>query len=233
MALTTYPLNNVKFSAEDAELFHCTRTSGVFDGEDFACSVTGAGNTVTVGIGIGWIRNSKFSGKVVALKEPMTLDLGVADSMNPRIDAVVLRFDANANETTVAAKKGTAAASPVPPEVVRTEAVYELHLYHVRRDPGAAAIPVGALTDLRLDSKYCGLMEDDITPKDGAISEDQLPVVPMKKGGTGAQNGADGLKNLLAAGYLVMSGYQIVSSTEEIPADAPDGAVFLIPIGEA
>lgn len=232
MALTTYPLNNVQFSAEDAELFHCTRTSGVFDGEDFACSVTGAGNTVTVGIGIGWIRNSKFSGKVVALKEPMTLDLGVADSVNPRIDAVVLRFDANANETTVVAKKGTAAASPVPPEVVQTEAVYELHLYHVRREPGAAAIPVGALTDLRLDSKYCGLMEDDVTPKDGAISENQLPVVPMKKGGTGASDGASGLANLLAAGYMKLSSFQVVASVEDIPADAPEYALFLVPMEE-
>jgi hypothetical protein len=230
MALTTYPLNNVKFSAADAELFHCTRTSGVFDGDDFACSASGADNSVTVGIGIGWIRNSKFSGKVVALKESMTLDFGVADSVNPRIDAVVIRFDANANKTTVEAKKGTAAASPVPPEVLRTEAVYELHLYHVRREPGAAAIPVGALTDLRMDNKYCGLMEDDVSPKAGAISENQLPVVPMSKGGTEAKNGADGLKNLLAAGYMVASTYQIVASVEAIPADAPEGAVFLVPM---
>ena len=60
MSLITYPLDNKDYEAQDAELFHCTRTSGIFDGDDFACSVNGADNYVTVGIGIGWIRNSAF-----------------------------------------------------------------------------------------------------------------------------------------------------------------------------
>lgn len=57
-----------------------------------------------------------------------------------------------------------------------------------------------------------------------------VEVIPMTGGGTGAQNGADGLKNLLAAGYMQLSGYQIVASVEEIPADAPDGSLFLVPM---
>jgi len=229
MALTTYPLNNADFDARDAELFHCTRTSGIFDGGDFACSVTGADNNVTVGIGIGWIRNSRFSGKVIALKNALMLDIGVADATYPRIDAVVIRFDANANRTDIIAKHGTASENPLPPEVVQTESIYELHLYHVRREAGATAVAVGNLTDLRMNRAYCGLMQDDVTPKEGAIDVASLPVVPMSKGGTGAQNGADGLKNLMAAGYMVASGYQIVESVEAIPADAPVGAVFFVP----
>lgn len=230
MPITTYPLNNVDYTAADAELFHCTRTSGVFDGSDFACSATGADNNITVDIGIGWIRNSKFRGKVVALKAPETKDLGVADSISPRIDAVVIRFDANANETNIIVKKGTPATNPAPPDVVRTEAVYELHLCHVRREPGTVSIPVSAITDLRANRAYCGLMEDDVTPKEGAISANQLPIVPLDKGGTGGKTGEEGLKNLLASGYMVASGYQIVDSVEAIPADAPEGAVFLVPM---
>lgn len=230
--VVTYPLNNADFGATDAELFHCTRTSGVFDGNDFSCIATGADNNVTVGEGIGWIRNTRFSGKVVALKEPVILDLGVADATYPRIDAVALRFDANANKTMVVAIHGRAAADPEPPEVVRTEGIYELHLCHVRRGAGTTAISVGSLTDIRMNEKYCGLMQDDVTPRGSAITAEQLPVVPMSKGGTGAQSGSDGLKNLLAAGYMQLSNKQIVERVEDIPADAPEGAVFFVPVEE-
>lgn len=227
--VVTYPLNNVDFGAADAELFHCTRTSGIFDGGDFECSVTGADNNVTVGEGIGWIRNAKFSGKVVALKEPMILNLGVADATYPRIDTVALQFDANANKTEVVVIPGTPATNPEPPEPIRAAGIYELHLYHVRREAGATTISVGSLTDIRMDSKYCGLMQDDVTPRGGAITPEQLPVVPMSKGGTGARNGAEGLKNLLAAGYMIASEHQIMASVDDIPKNAPVNAVFLAP----
>lgn len=200
MALITYPLNDKDFDASDAELFHCTRSSGIFDGDDFACSVTGADNSVTVGIGIGWIRNSRFSGKVIALKSALTLDLGVADSTNPRIDAVVIQFDANANATEVVIKKGTPASSPAAPEVSRTEALYELHLCHVRREAGASSISVADVTDLRANKTYCGLMEDDVTARDREnVNEDQLPVIPIIKGGTEATTADAARKNLGAA----------------------------------
>lgn len=222
----TYPLNDADYSAEDAELFHCTRTSGVFDGGDFECSVTGADNSVTVGVGIAWIRNAKFRGKVAALQEPMFLNLGVADAAYPRIDAVAIQFDANANKTEIVAIHGTPAANPEPPEPIRMESLYELHLYHVRREAGATAIPVGSLTDVRMNEKYCGLMQDDVTPRGGAITQEQLPVVPVSKGGTGAQNGSEGLKNLLAAGYMQLSPYQIVEELPN-PAGLPNGAWFV------
>jgi len=54
-------------------------------------------------------------------------------------------------------------------------------------------------------------------------------VIPVTSGGTGAQEGSEGLKNLLAAGYMQLSGYQIVASVDEIPEDAPEGAVFFVP----
>ena len=162
--MITYPLNNILYSAEDAELFHCTRTSGVFSADDeFAASVTGADNTVTIGPGIAWIRNARFSGKVAANKTSVSLDMGLADGSYPRIDAVVIQFDANANQTAIVVKQGVAASRPVPPEVVRVEAVYELHLYHVRRAAGAAVVSAADITDIRQDRNYCGVMMDDVT----------------------------------------------------------------------
>lgn len=178
MALVTYPLNNIQYSAEDAELFHCTRTSGVFAAdEDFSASVSGADNTVNIGQGIAWIRNSRFSGKVVANKSSVDIDMGLADGTYPRIDAIVIRFDANKNETEIVKKEGSAASSPVAPEVVRTEALYELHLYHVRRRAGATSILASDITDLRPDVNYCGVMSDDVTMLgDDFINKNQIGV---------------------------------------------------------
>lgn len=163
MAIITYPLNNIEYTAEDAELYHATRTSGVFANDDFPITVSGDGNVVTIGEGIGWIRNSKFSGKVVANKAEMTLDLGLPHATYPRIDAVVLQFNANANASEIIVKNGTAQTDPMPPEVVRTESIYELHLYHVYREAGAASVTASNVTDLRSDSAYCGIMSDDVT----------------------------------------------------------------------
>lgn len=163
MAIITYPLNNIEYTAEDAELYHATRTSGVFANDDFPITVSGDGNVVTIGEGIGWIRNSKFSGKVVANKSEMSLDLGLPHATYPRIDAVVLQFNANANASEIIVKNGTAKTNPMPPEVVRTESVYELHLYHVYREAGAASVTASNVTDLRSDSAYCGIMSDDVT----------------------------------------------------------------------
>lgn len=170
MAIITYPLNNIEYTAEDAELYLATRTSGVFANDDFPITVPGDGNIVTIGEGIGWIRNSKFSGKVVANKTEMSLDLGLPHATYPRIDAIVLRFSANSNATEIIVKNGTAQTNPIPPNVVRTESVYELHLYHVYRPAGAASVTASNVTDLRMNESYCGIMRDGVT----GIPTDQL-----------------------------------------------------------
>ena len=174
MALVTYPLNDIDYTAEDAELFHCTRTSGVHSKSSFPYSVTGANNVVTIGAGVAWIHNTDFSGKVAALKASHSVNLGVPDSTYPRIDAIVLQFSANNNETNVVIKKGTAASSPAAPAVTRTASVYELHLYHVRREAGATAITAADITDLRLNSSYCGLMADSVTSIDTSAINSQV-----------------------------------------------------------
>ena len=174
MAFTTYPLNDIDYQAEDAELFHVTRTSGVYASGHFPISVTGTDNNVVIGKGIGWIKNTEFSGKVFASKEETTLNVGVPDASLPRIDAVVVRFDANQNETYLTTKQGSVGSTPNPPEVERGEYIYELHLYHIRRKPGATAITPGDVTDLRMDANYCGLMADSVTQVDMAAINAQI-----------------------------------------------------------
>lgn len=176
MALVTYPLNNIEYSAEDAELFHVTRTSGIYANDSFNYSVSGGDNTVVIGTGIGWIKNSEFSGKVIALKEAISLDMGLPDSVYPRIDSIVIQFDANKNETNIIAKQGTAASYPIAPSVIQTESVYELHLYHVHRKAGSIYITTDNITDLRLNNSYCGLMADSVTNIDKTIIDTTLSV---------------------------------------------------------
>ena len=174
MAFVTYPLDDIDFSAEDAELFHCTRTSGIYAQEDFSISVTGVDNTVRIGAGVGWIRNTRFKGKVIAQKEETQIDMGLPDASYPRYDVVAIRFTANSNGTAVVVKKGTPASYPALPAITQTEAVYELYLYSIRREVGATSITAKAITDLRLDPDYCGLMGDSVTRIDTTAINAQI-----------------------------------------------------------
>lgn len=164
--MITYPLNKIDYQATDAELFHCTRNSGIYASDDFVCTVTGADNNVTIGAGIGWIRNSKFSGKVIANKSDVVLDLGLADASLNRWDIVAIQFDKNNNATDLVVKHGTPASTPVRPEIVQTEILYELYLAAFYRKAGATTINASDVYDLRLDATVCGLMADSVTEID-------------------------------------------------------------------
>lgn len=177
MDLITYPLNNIEYQAEDAELFHATRTSGVFAGDDFSVSAEGNGRVVSISPGIGWIANSKFSGKVIAKKEQTSLTMPISGTFLPRIDAVILRFDVSENKTIVTYKSGVESSSPAAPEVVRTESVYELHLCHIMRNAGTATISDSDITDLRANPDYCGFVS-------GALADQALALVGGTMRGT-------------------------------------------------
>lgn len=174
MNLTTYPLDDIDYTGYDASLFHCTRNSGIYAGDDFTYSVSGADNSVKLSPGIAWMRLSRFKGMVSALKTETVVDMGLPDSIYPRLDRLVLQFDANKNAVAVVAKKGTAASNPNPPERFTTEALFELHLLQVRRNPGAVSISAADVTDLRMDSTCCGLMADSVTSVDTSAISAQI-----------------------------------------------------------
>ena len=228
MAFITYPLNMVDYTAEDAELFHCTRNSGIYADDDFQCVASGVDNTITVGEGIGWIRNSKYSGKVFANKTAEVVDLGLADASLPRYDVIAIQFNKAQNLTKIVVKNGTPANSPKIPERSVTESIYELYLCKVYRPAGAVTITADNLTDTRLDAKLCGLMGDSVTSVDTSAIDAQVKalienleaeiqgvkdtsglmhtsdwvengVIPVNKGGTGATTAAEA-RNALGLG---------------------------------
>lgn len=174
MTLTTYPLDDYDYSGDDAALFHCTRTTGIYAGEDFAFSVSGADNIIKLSPGLAWLRINRFKGMAAALKNETSIDLGLPDSVYPRIDRVALQFNANKNNTEVVVKKGTAASNPLPPERSTSEALFEIHLLEVRREPGAVSITAADITDLRLDANYCGLMAESVTKVDTRAINSQV-----------------------------------------------------------
>ena len=254
MAIITYPLNNIEYTAEDVELYLATRTSGVFANNDFPITVSGDGNIVTIGEGIGWIRNSKFSGKVVANKAEMPLNLGLPHATYPRIDAVVLQFNANSNSSEIIVKNGTAQTNPTPPEVVQTESVYELHLYHVYRPAGAASVTVSNVTDLRLNENYCGLLRDGVTriPTDqlqnqvnalleqlrqnleqassGQIIDGSITTIKLANGAVTNEK-TDFSGGFSPAGPIRLTkGVHYFDSVEDIPAGTDQGRLYLVKV---
>jgi len=66
---------------------------------------------------------------------------------------------------------------------------------------------------------------EDVTS--GIFSTDRIPVIPMSKGGTEATSGSDGLKNLLAAGPMVLSSNQY-GVADKLPASAIIGQIFFV-----
>lgn len=161
--MITYPLNNVEYTAEDAELYCATRTSGVYSTNDFSIRISDDGTKAIVSPGLAWIRNAEFSGKVVAQKTTIEVPLSKPDPVLDQHDAVAIRFDANANKSEIVLKAGDPGGSL--PSIERTAVVYELFLYEIYYKNGAASQAI----DLRSDESYCGIMQDAVTTALGNV----------------------------------------------------------------
>lgn len=162
MAIITYPLNDVEYTAEDAETYLCTRISGVYAAESFPATVTEA-RKITIGTGMAWINNGTFKGKSVVSTENVSVAIPIADGALPRIDRIVLRFTKSTNESTFEVKTGTPASSPVAPTLTRSELLYELGLYTVSVPAGSLTVSAADVTNTMLDESVCGLMRDGVT----------------------------------------------------------------------
>lgn len=197
--IVTYPLGGITYDAEDAAAYFSTRTSGVFSTEeDFAVTVAEDGGTaVTVGAGRAWMHVSRFTGQSVTLREAQTLTLPLADSALPRIDRVVLRYDATSRSTSLQVLQGAPSSEPAGPDLSRTEMVYDLCLAEVSRPAGQTSVSAADLTDTRTDAALCGLMRDGVT----GIPMDELGRQALAK----AKETAELCDKLLASytgGYL-------------------------------
>ena len=161
--IVLYPADGYDFDAADVAAYLAGLTSGVFSSaEDFP--VTAAdGLKVTVGAGRGWVHPSRFTGYSITKREADTLTLPLADPSLPRIDRIVMRYDAGARAASLQVLQGTASSTPTAPAISRTELIYDLCLAEITRPAGSTAVTTGQITDTRLDEKLCGIVRDGVT----------------------------------------------------------------------
>ena len=161
--IVLYPANDCDFDAADVAAYLAGLTSGVFSGaEDFPVTAAG-GLTVTVGAGRGWVHPSRFTGYSITKREADTLALPLADPSLPRIDRIVMRYDAGARAVSLQVLQGTASSTPTAPAISRTELIYDLCLAEITRPAGSTSISTDQITDTRLDEALCGIVRDSVT----------------------------------------------------------------------
>lgn len=161
--IVLYPANGVDFDAADVAAYLAGLTSGVFSSaDDFPVTAAG-GLKVTVGAGRGWVHPSRFTGYSITKRESDTLTMPLADPSLPRIDRIVIRYDAGARAASLQVLQGTASSTPTAPAISRTELIYDLCLAEITRPAAAASITTGQITDTRLDEALCGLVRDGVT----------------------------------------------------------------------
>ena len=168
--IVLYPANGFDFDAADVAAYLAGLTSGVFSSaEDFPVTAAG-GLTVTVGAGRGWVHPSRFTGYSITKRESDTLTMPLADPSLPRIDRIIMRYDAGARAASLQVLQGTASSTPTAPAISRTELIYDLCLAEITRPAGSTSITTGQITDTRLDEALCGIVRDSVT----GISTDEL-----------------------------------------------------------
>lgn len=161
--IVLYPANGFDFDAADVAAYLAARASGVFSSaEDFPVTAAG-GLKITVGAGRGWVHPSRFTGYSITKREADTLTMPLADPSLPRIDRIVMRYDAGARAASLQVLQGTASSAPTAPAISRTELIYDLCLAEITRPAGSTSISTGQITDTRLDEALCGIVRDGVT----------------------------------------------------------------------
>ena len=173
MAEKCFPLENTMYTAEDAQMWFATRTSGVYAGTHLP--VTAAGTMdLSVGTGIAWLHYDMFAGCVYGNTDIRTLTVEMSDAQYDRIDRVCVRLEMLNNRCYLYIKKGAAANSPVPPELQRDNVAYEISVAQIYVGVGVTGINAGDITDERLDADVCGLMSDGVTGIDTSVIQAQF-----------------------------------------------------------
>ena len=155
-----------KYKAVDfASYFSKLLTNGVFPNPSTNLQVISNNNmTITIKAGAAWI-----NGYIYILDADMVLPISVADGLLKRIDRIVVRFDTVGRGINAVIKGGTFASSPVAPVLQRDADRYELGIADVLVNNGVVIISQANITDLRLDTTKCGLVNSLIQADTTAI----------------------------------------------------------------
>ncbi len=192
MAIITYPLNGIKYSAEDAETYLCTRTTGVYASSGhYDVSIIGD-RTITISKGLAWMHDGEMVGKSLYNKTEESIIIPIASGSLNRKDRVVIRFDKGLNESKIVLKIGTLSNNPKPPDIVRDGIIFEIGLYIIDVQMGSTIVKMSDITDTRLDENVCGIMRDAVTGLPTAQIQRQAEdlIENLRKMGEDAAGGA-------------------------------------------
>ena len=115
---------------------------------------------VEAGSGMNVVVNPGFAicaGGLKLEENQRTLAIQAADSNYDRIDTVVLRWNDNDSER-ICDVEGIPAASPLRPELTRTESIWELGLADLFINKNSSAISNQRITDTRYETARCGII---------------------------------------------------------------------------
>ena len=215
--IVLYPANGYDFDAADVAAYLAGLTSGVFSGaEDFPVTAAG-GLKVTVGAGRGWVHPSRFTGYSITKREADTLTMPLADPSLPRIDRIVMRYDAGARAASLQVLQGTASSTPTAPAISRTELIYDLCLAEITRPAGSTSITTGQITDTRLDEALCGIVRDGVTgiPTDELLAAAKERINALEETASAAAKEAAASKTAAAQSEANAETYKEAAATSE------------------
>ena len=136
-------------------------TNGIRNGgTNLQVSSEGTGMTVRVDEGSACILGYMVEIRSDHSGRWRTVDVPEAHPHLPRIDRLVLRLDRRIQSRNIrpVILMGTAAASPTPPNLTRTNDVWDLSLAQIRVNANTLFITDANITDERFDTELCGLM---------------------------------------------------------------------------
>lgn len=105
---------------------------------------------------------------------PLPVTIETANGSLPRLDRVCIKLDKIARTIEAIVKTGVPAASPVAPELIRTNDVFEISLARVLVGASVSAITAANITDERLNKDVCGIVTGLIEQIDASTMFDQL-----------------------------------------------------------
>lgn len=141
-------------AAHFAEYFARFIGNGVFINPSTNCQIIANNNmTVTLKAGAAYI-----NGYIYVNESDLTFNITPADGVANRIDRVVIQYDISGRIISASVKEGLFSATPVPKTLQRDADVYELGIADIYISAGATNITQANITDLRLNSDYCGIV---------------------------------------------------------------------------
>ncbi len=157
-----YPIyDRAADSSQLAALFKEYFTNGIFTNPSTSFQVIPSDNNMSVVVKAG---AGNINGYFCDEDTDRTLVVQASDTTYDRIDRVVLRLNLNVSVRSIDlyVLQGIGASSPTAPELTRNSSIYELCLAEIYIPKNTTSISVSRITDTRLDTNKCGVVQQTI-----------------------------------------------------------------------